>query len=99
MNVAMTRPEAVLFESFLRASRNYLEFGSGGSTVMASQNVKERIVSVNSSREWLDKVAAAVTNLPGKKPELILRHVDIGPTKEWGYPTSAEARSRWPAYS
>jgi hypothetical protein len=99
MNVAMTRREATLFEAFLRGSRNYLEFGSGGSTFLAAKHVTDRIISVDSSQEWLAKVNTAVASLPGNKPELTLHYVDIGPTREWGYPVDDLKRSNWPNYS
>jgi hypothetical protein len=91
----MSSAEAALFRAFVTDSRRYLEFGCGGSTVLASGQAKDWIVSVDSSREWLDQVetrcAGAVT-----RPELVF--VDIGAVGDWGYPIDAAARPRWSQY-
>jgi hypothetical protein len=52
----MSDPELILFRSFLRKSARYLEFGCGGSTVLAGADAKEWIIAVDSSREWLQRV-------------------------------------------
>jgi hypothetical protein len=91
----MSAEEAALFLSFVRNSRSYVEFGTGGSTVVASSHVQSSILSVDSSREWLDQVRTACASSQ-TKPELIF--VDIGPTGEWGYPTDASMKSHWPDY-
>jgi hypothetical protein len=91
----MSSDEAALFLSFVRNSRIYVEFGTGGSTVVASRHVRSSILSVDSSREWLDQVRTACASSQ-TKPELIF--VDIGPTGEWGFPTDASTKSRWPDY-
>ncbi len=55
----MEASEQALLETFLRSSRRYMEFGSGGSTVLAAGLVAESVVSVDSSTEWIDRVVAA----------------------------------------
>jgi hypothetical protein len=91
----MSAEEAALFLSFVRNSRSYVEFGTGGSTVVASRHVQSSILSVDSSREYLDQVKAACASSQ-TKPELI--YVDIGPTGEWGFPVDPSMKSRWPDY-
>jgi hypothetical protein len=91
----MSEEEAALFLSFVRNSRIYLEFGTGGSTYLASKYVGDSIISVDSSQEWLDKVALACSPNP-TKPKLVF--IDIGPTGDWGYPTDASTSLRWPTY-
>lgn len=91
----MSAEEAALFLSFIRNSRNYVEFGTGGSTVVASRHVKTSILSVDSSQQWLDQVKNACAESE-TKPELVF--IDIGPTGEWGYPTDASTKARWPDY-
>jgi hypothetical protein len=97
MQPRMSDAERDLLTAFLRRSRTYLEFGTGGSTVLAAKFVESRITSVDSSVEWLDKVRSACTEA-GCKAELDLVFVDIGPTRDWGYPTDSSTASRWPAY-
>ncbi|MGY3614459.1 hypothetical protein [Bradyrhizobium sp. USDA 10063] len=95
MQVAMDSQEMTLFKSFLALSARYLEFGSGGSTWLASQTEKEWIISIDSSQEWLANVANATDDCI-TKPQLV--HVDIGKLREWGYPADREKESSWPQY-
>ena len=98
MKLSMTADEQVLFEACLRRSRSYVEFGAGGSTYLASSLVGERIVSVDSSREWLDKVGQAVAQHPDwVQPQLVL--VDIGPIGQWGNPADRSREADWHRYS
>jgi hypothetical protein len=91
----MSAEEAALFLSFVKNSRHYVEFGTGGSTVLASKHVKNSILSVDSSRQWLDQVRDACVARQ-TKPELSF--VDIGPTGDWGVPIDPSTKSRWPDY-
>ncbi|GIQ73819.1 hypothetical protein BraRD5C2_22570 [Bradyrhizobium sp. RD5-C2] len=91
----MSKEEADLFLSFVRNSRDYVEFGTGGSTVIASKHVKNSITSVDSSRGWLDQVDRACTS-SRTKPHLTF--IDIGPTGEWGFPIDPSTKPRWPDY-
>ncbi len=97
MQPRMSDSELRLFESFLNCSDRYLEFGSGGSTYFAAHRVKSAIVTIDSSKEWLDTVAqkCAADQTP-VQPKLT--YVDIGATGDWGTPTDKTARDRWPHY-
>lgn len=95
MKPAMSADELNLFLCFIRNSTSYLEFGTGGSTFVASQNVKESIISVDSSQEWLDKVMTACT---GSKVVPKLIYVDIGKVGDWGVPLEREKMETWPRY-
>src|SRR3954447_20656259 len=97
MTPHMSDDERRLFRSILMCSRRYLEFGCGGSTHMAASLVKEWVISVDASAEWIEKVRqASVVETGGVRPTLV--HVDIGPTAEWGYPSNEDDRARWPDY-
>ena len=91
----MSDEEIALFVSFVRNSRDYVEFGTGGSTAVASKYVKNSILSVDSSQEWLDQVERACASSQ-TKPTLM--YIDIGPTGEWGFPTDPSTKPRWPDY-
>jgi hypothetical protein len=95
MTPRMTSNEIALFESFLDCAEDYIEFGCGGSTVLASQLVKQSIISVDSATEWLDQVAVACRPFP-VQPDLVF--ADIGRTGNWGLPVEASARKSWPTY-
>jgi hypothetical protein len=95
MHVEMSRYERLLFESFVNCSQRYLEFGSGGSTWLAAAQCKEWLITIDSSREWLDNVRQQ-TLLSATKPETVF--VDIGPIGDWGTPIDPHSRHKWPAY-
>lgn len=88
----MSPAERSLFKKGLKNAKHYFEFGSGGSTVWA---VKEGLTvkGVESDAKWVN----ALKNKLGEKCEV--EAVDIGPTKEWGFPVSIQQASRFPAYS
>ena len=95
MKPALTTNEIVLFRSVLASTEHYVEFGCGGSTVMAADLVRGSITSVDSSADWLEKVRQACVGKP-IQPRLI--HADIGPIRDWGYPTDPTTMPRWAAY-
>lgn len=95
MQPRMSNSELNLFLSFVKKSKRYLEFGSGGSTFVASSHVKSWVISIDSSKEWLEKVGSACS-ANSVKPEL--NFVDVGLTGDWGYPIDPSTKSRWPEY-
>lgn len=70
------------FEQSLRDSRFYLEFGSGGSTVLAARLGKQG-VSIEGDGYYCRDVRR---KLRGVSHDMQLFHVNIGRTGEWGYP-------------
>lgn len=88
----MSPAERGLFKKGLKNARNYFEFGSGGSTVWA---VKEglKVKGVESDAKWVN----ALKDKLGEKCQV--EAVDIGPTKEWGFPVSMQESKNFPAYS
>jgi hypothetical protein len=94
---AMTPNEIALLTALLQPVTNYVEFGSGGSTVLASQTVSGSVTSVDSSTEWLSSVETACRENKSKvSPRCFF--VDIGPIGDWGGPTDRSTRDRWPSY-
>ncbi len=77
----------------------YLEFGLGGSTLLALRNGAKQVVALDSDPRWV----SAAREHPEIKPAIAsgvatLLHADIGPTGDWGHPRSMEDKHRWPAY-
>lgn len=89
---AMTPAEIEFFESCLDQAQHYYEFGSGGSTKLAA-SMGLNVHGVESDRRWLEQLYAEV----GEACKV--KHVDIGPTKEWGYPVDLRASAQFPDYS
>ncbi|SOC56922.1 Predicted O-linked N-acetylglucosamine transferase, SPINDLY family [Chromohalobacter canadensis] len=88
----MSRNERNLFRRYLNKSNKYFEFGSGGSTVWATQE-GITVYGVESDENWVN----ALKNELGDKCQV--KTIDIGPTKEWGLPVSMESSEKFPAYS
>ena len=94
---AMSDAELAVLRGFLGASERYVEFGAGGSTVLAATLVGRQVIATDSDPAWLDKVRDACRDAATPiAPELV--HAAIGPTAEWGHPAGAEHRALWPAY-
>src|SRR3978361_649570 len=94
----MTDKEGARLAAHLRVTRSYLEFGSGGSTFLAAQHVRDSLISVDSSLEWLTRVESEIGKVR-KHAGISLHHVDIGPLVQWGYPADHSNRNSWPQYS
>jgi len=86
---------AARLEQLLRGSRCYLEYGAGGSTVMASDLGVPVVLSVESDRDWLAAVGRKLARR-SKGSEVIQLHIDLGPIKDWGFPV---ADTHWKNYS
>lgn len=74
-----------------------LEYGSGGSTVLAGEMAGKVVFSVESDRGWLQRLESWFAAHP-PVARLHLHHGDIGPTVEWGKPRDDSRFRRWPAY-
>jgi hypothetical protein len=97
MRPRMKRLEQALFEDRLRLAKNYVEFGSGGSTCLASSMRLNSIISIDSSKEWHEKVHDYCASNDGWTIPT-LYYVDIGPLRDWGKPADRSQRKKWPDY-
>lgn len=90
---------AILSRLMREHKRSYLEFGSGGSTLLAARLGVETIVSVESDLAWARAVGRHAEIAPGvRRGDITILYADIGPTKAFGAPASADSIARWPAY-
>jgi len=96
MRPAMRDTEIALFASVLRCADTYVEFGAGGSSVLAASLVRRSVVCIDSSQAWLDKVSSACVGDDGVRPVTLL--ADIGPVRALGYPDGLGHRNLWPNY-
>ena len=94
MQPHMTAAEVTQFELQLAGLSSSLEFGCGGSTLVAARQVR-RIVSVDSDPLWLAKVHAEIAR---EAVDFTPVHIDIGPVGEWGYPADESRLRDWPRY-
>ncbi|MFT3687461.1 hypothetical protein [Paenirhodobacter sp.] len=75
-----------------------LEYGSGGSTVMAAQLPGKTVFSVESDPSWHRHLADLFRAAP-PAAQVVLHHADIGRTRDWGYPDGTQNAARWPGYA
>jgi glycosyltransferase involved in cell wall biosynthesis len=91
--------EKLLAESIARYGHRYMEFGVGGSTLLAAKAAGGAIVAVDSNIRWINKVraepAVAAAIRAGRAS---LLHADIGPLGEWGFPADESRLASWPDY-
>lgn len=100
-SVRMSPAEIKLFRDLLGKATSYLEFGAGGSTILASsfKNIK-RIDVVESDPDWVEGIKAqSDVQQAVSAGKLHFHLVDIGPTKEWGYPVDQSKESAFHNYS
>lgn len=74
-----------------------LEYGSGGSTVMAAEAGAE-VWSVESDAAWAAMMTGWFAENP-TKGRAHLVHADIGPTRDWGHPVDDSRARQWPDYA
>jgi hypothetical protein len=84
---------------FAAGCRRYLEFGIGGSTLLAVRSGAEIVIAADSDQRWVETARAHPELAPRVAAgQVRLVHADIGPTANWGEPTSTAQRARWPNY-
>ena len=104
MNTVFTRPELTLPEAEAAALRAaytqgqvILEYGSGGSTILAAEMPGKTITSVESDADWAVMMQRWFVENPPASP-VAIHHASIGATKAWGAPKDNRAFQRWPNY-
>ena len=88
-----TKKERYFFTLLLTKCKKYLEFGLGGSTLLAymTSNI-EKIISVDSDLKWINKIRNFKNLKKEEGKKIILEYIDIGKTTRWGIPLSNEKK-------
>jgi len=89
--------EALFLRHSYGSAHIILEYGSGGSTILASEQPGKLVFSVESDRNWALRLQAEIDARDLPSPAH-LYHVDIGPTGDWGRPISPDAWTRFHRY-
>ena len=97
---AMTSREIDFYREHARRAASILEYGAGGSTVIAAECNVPSLYSVDSDARWIARLArepaiAKLVELGRAK----LVHVDVGPVRRWGRPRSRLHAWKWPRYA
>jgi hypothetical protein len=89
----MTPAERAAYAGLLKDAPLVVEFGCGGSTLIACQAGVPRVVSIESDKAGL----ANIRNAPVFAPfldRLCLLHGDVGETGHWGHPIEPVTRAQ-----
>jgi hypothetical protein len=89
----LTEKERFFFTLLLKKSKKYLEFGMGGSTLLAymTPNI-EKIISIDSDYNWIQSIKnfKNLKNDEGKR--IILNYIDVGKIGKWGFPKKKNSK-------
>lgn len=79
----------------LRECKSLIEFGAGGSTLLAIQAEPRKIVSCETDPEYLQKLRLnATVEAAETMGRLQLVHLDVGLTRQWGRPLEVPNREQ-----
>ncbi|WP_045386678.1 hypothetical protein [Falsirhodobacter sp. alg1] len=92
IKLTMPEHEAGFLREAYACARVILEYGGGGSTLLAAGMEEKRVFCVESDPDWCARLRRAVD---GAKSEVTIHHGDVGPTGEWGRPVSPR---QWPKF-
>ena len=92
--LTMPPQEADLLRERYAATDVILEYGSGGSTVLAASLPGRVVQSVESDAAWAQSLGRWFDANPPLR-EVRLHHADIGPTRRWGQP---EGQASWASF-
>lgn len=82
--------EAAHVRASYKAAQVILEYGSGGSTVLAARMPGKLVFSVESDRDWAIRLQQALDRSDLPSPAIVYP-IDIGPTGAWGRPIDDRA--------
>ena len=91
--IMMSKVQREVFERYLYGAKGYFEWGSGGSTLAAEKAVNlQNVASVESDFRWSESIS-------NHCPRTNVIWVDIGPTKDFGWPKEDSLKISYPRYS
>ena len=96
----MSQAELNLFTRHIPANGAVLEFGAGGSTRLFVEHGLNKVYSVESDMNWIRHMLRnAVVRNAFEVGKICFVHSDIGPTGDFGHPTTKEPQACWLDYS
>ncbi len=97
--LTLPEPEAEALRTAYAAADTILEYGSGGSTVLAAEMEGKHVTSVESDRSWARMMKDWFrANPPAAGSSVDVVWADIGPTRDWGHPKDDREWRRFPDY-
>ncbi len=77
-----------LFRKHINGIKNYGEYGVGESTICVFKNTNANIISVDTSKEWIDIVKSKIN----QSKRTNIDWIDLGKIGDWGTPISYKKR-------
>lgn len=97
--LTLTAPEAEALRTAYAQAEVILEYGSGGSTVLAAEMPGKHVTSVESDRKWARMMQGwFAANPPAEGSTVDIVWSDIGKTRDWGHPKDDSEWRRFPDY-
>jgi len=84
----------IAFKELVSKAALYVEYGCGQSTIWASRNSSARIISVDTSQEWVQRVMSCQSTANPAE----IHWVDCGPVRDWGTPYDYRYRRQFADY-
>ena len=95
----MSEDEQRCYQKHLARSESVVEFGLGGSTLLALKQPNiTKFIGVDSDPEWIRRLEEAPEAAACGRTVKFL-HAGIGEVGDWGRPLNAEKIGNWPQYS
>ncbi len=87
-------------EIYLSGLHTILEYGLGGSTLLALSNPGNTVLGVDTDQKWIKSVSDEM-DTDSMRSRFYPLHIDLGPTGPWGYPVAKDAINikKFPSYA
>ena len=85
-----------LFKKSLEGIKIYGEYGCGLSSKWMLKNTNCKVISVDSSKEWVEKIKTENKKYLSK---LTINHIDLGKVRRWGFPLSSVKSNNFQDYT
>ena len=76
-----------LFKKYLKKCNIYFEYGVGDSTTWVLENTSSKIISVDTDKEWINKI-----DIFKRKKRINIHWINLGEIENWGRPKTYEYR-------
>ena len=96
-NVILFDGDDSLFKDLIKDIDIYFEYGCGKSTEYMYRFTKSKIFSVDTSKEWIDKIQSITDDKIDDR--LNLKWIDVGEIENWGQPKSFKMRKNFTIYA
>ncbi len=95
--LTMPPEESAAVIAAYQAAAVILEYGTGGSTVVAGEMDGKTVFSVESAADWFKMMGDWFAANPASGT-MNLHHANIGKTRQWGFPVDHAHVGRWAGY-